>query len=267
MPHPPITLIALDMDGTLLNHRLRIARRDAAALREAEAHGVQIVIATGRTPEDALRYARQARLHCHALGINGCRNLAPTGEVVSEHFFPPETAAKAQEILSALKLPHAAFHPKRIVLLGPKNKIMTRFAVWNRRFGYICGAGSAEVHAVYKLFAMIEDPRDPRLEEARVLLSAIPGVEVASSWHDNIEIMPAGVHKGAAVAELAARLGVAPAQVMAIGDQMNDAEMLSYAGVGVAMGNAVPELKSLARHVTGTNKEHGVAQAIKTHVL
>jgi hydroxymethylpyrimidine pyrophosphatase-like HAD family hydrolase len=96
---------------------------------------------------------------------------------------------------------------------------------------------------------------------------AVSFVEYA--WRDFIlvDVLAAGVTKGTTLAEWARALGLTSESVMAIGDNHNDREMLQFAGTGVAMGNSVPELLGGAFHITGTNDEAGLAQAIDRHAL
>jgi Cof subfamily protein (haloacid dehalogenase superfamily) len=101
------------------------------------------------------------------------------------------------------------------------------------------------------------------LERLEAALLAIEGVYVTSSWEGNREVLVAGADKANAVKHLAARLGIEPEQVLAIGDHRNDLELLAWAGTGVAMGNAAPELKEIAGWITTSNDEDGVARALK----
>ena len=82
-----------------------------------------------------------------------------------------------------------------------------------------------------------------------------------------LELMPKGVDKGSGIAVLADLLGFESSEVMALGDEANDAAMIEYAGMGVAMGNATDDIKSMAQYITKTNEEHGVAHAIQKFVL
>ena len=108
----------------------------------------------------------------------------------------------------------------------------------------------------------IDRPAAPRLAQIRAELSCIAGLHVTSSWNDNLELMPQGVGKGAALLELADRLQIAREQTMAIGDFDNDLDMVQAAGVGVAMGNASPAVLRAAAFVTADNDHDGVAQAV-----
>ena len=82
-----------------------------------------------------------------------------------------------------------------------------------------------------------------------------------------LELMPKGVDKGNGIAVLADLLGIEASEVMSLGDEANDAAMIEYAGIGVAMGNATDEIKAMAQYITKTNEEHGVAHAIQKFVL
>ena len=104
-----------------------------------------------------------------------------------------------------------------------------------------------------KLLCMARD--EEKLERVRQALSALPGLDVTSSWSMNLELMPAGVNKGMAVAALAQRLGIGPESV------------LSYAGVSVAMANASERARAAARYRTLSNDEDGVAHAIQRYAL
>ncbi|MGL5244586.1 MAG: HAD-IIB family hydrolase, partial [Sarcina sp.] len=95
----------------------------------------------------------------------------------------------------------------------------------------------------------------------------VPGLEVVSSSLNNFEIMAEGTSKGKAVKALAERLGVKREEIMCIGDSENDLSMIEYAGVGIAMGNALDMLKEKATFVTKSNNEHGVARAIEKFIL
>ena len=116
---------------------------------------------------------------------------------------------------------------------------------------------------VFKLFAMsrTDDDVDGVLA-ARRACARLPHTELTSSWHNNFELMPAGVHKGWALETLACRLGIAREEVVAFGDSENDIPMLRWAGTGVAMANASEEVRAAADAVTGPCREGGVAQAL-----
>lgn len=94
-----------------------------------------------------------------------------------------------------------------------------------------------------------------------------PELEIVSSWDDNFEIMKKGSSKGEAVAQLAKYFNLKRDEVMCIGDSENDLSMIEYAGIGVAMGNAIDIVKQSAQYITLPNTESGVAKAIEKFVL
>jgi Cof subfamily protein (haloacid dehalogenase superfamily) len=110
-----------------------------------------------------------------------------------------------------------------------------------------------------------EDPE--RLARIREQIMMIPGVEVTSSWNNNIEIMPRDVHKGTALAMLSHMLHMEQSHVMAIGDNDNDIPMLKWAGYGVAMSNASQGARAAAEFETDGNESAGVAKAIRRFAL
>jgi len=113
----------------------------------------------------------------------------------------------------------------------------------------------------------VEMDHPERLTALRSALMRIPGVDVTSSWFTNLEIMPKNIHKGFAVRRLAARLGIRMDQVIAFGDNDNDALMLSEVGYGVAMGNAADAARRAALYTTDTNLRDGVAKALRRFIL
>ena len=105
------------------------------------------------------------------------------------------------------------------------------------------------------------------IEEIKMRLKKIDTIEVVSSNHNNFEIMNKGVSKGKAVETLAKEYGILKDEVIAIGDGENDLSMISYAGLGVAMGNSSDYIKEHADYVTDTNVNGGVGKVIKKFVL
>ena len=134
------------------------------------------------------------------------------------------------------------------------------------RFG-AAALREAAKRGIHNILITFESEEDGALAEATARFRTLPGVDVTSSWKDNFEIMPAGINKGTALAKLAARLGVPREGVMALGDQENDREMLLWAGYGIAMGNATPQIKQISRFVTNDNARNGVAEAVRKWAL
>lgn len=271
-----IRLIATDMDGTLLGHDQNISPANTQALRAAQAAGIAIVICSGRMVEDISFYAKQADLSCWVCGSNGCRLLdSPYGALMEEHCIAPESALACIDGFYGRTLYASAFAQGDILVAQLNGADWNWQKAWAResaergmRMREVDERGfrDAASRGINK-FILIERENTGALAQAKAALAGVDGIDITSSWSDNIEIMPAGINKGSALSALAARLGIPREAVMAIGDHENDREMLTWAGAGVAMGNAIPAIQSIARYVTSDNGQDGVAEAIRRWAL
>ena len=271
----PVRLIAMDMDGTLLDETQRIPMENLNALREAASRGVAIAICSGRTADDVSFFASDAGLsQCYVLSLNGACCLAqPHGEPYAISTIASEAAARLSDTLLRNQVTFACFQPRRVIVVHGEdhlNKLNwgTHVARDNVN-AYAYGETELARHLDEGAckFVYIDRDRDPRIERIRRQLLPIGGLNVTSSWSNSLEIMPDGVNKGVALRSLTEKLGLQPEQVMALGDYDNDLDMIAYAGYGIAMGNASERVKRAAKHITLTNAQHGVAAAIRRFVL
>ncbi|MFZ5818076.1 MAG: Cof-type HAD-IIB family hydrolase [Bacillota bacterium] len=271
-------LIALDLDGTLLGRRKEISPRTRAALAAARERGLITVIATGRTPQSARRFSR-------AIGggpvicCNGAGVLDESGEFLVQKGIPLVPLRHVLELCRRDGVLAECYTTRGIVMDQPLAQAATYFR-WVRGRGSVAGAlwrlvkiwHINRMKAVPNLIRWAERPDRPPVlklmlvgapERLARLADQIrretPGLEVSSSGHDNLEITAGGVSKGSALKLLGARLQVPPEAMIAVGDSENDLEMLRYAGLGVAMGNAEDRVKAAADRVTATCDEDGVA--------
>ncbi|MCL2810497.1 MAG: Cof-type HAD-IIB family hydrolase [Clostridia bacterium] len=271
-----IDLIAIDMDGTLLNPDSRISAKDAQALRDATQAGVTVAICSGRMPEDIDHHAAEAGLDCWVCGGNGCRVYdAPYGKLMEEHKLDTQSALACIELLEQYEgrglVLHAGVGPDVALSRVPEDEWYTQWLEKRERRGRspvrfgMAALREAAALGIHNMLISFEgdDENNGALNEAAARFRTLPGVYITSSWEYNFEVLPTGVNKGTALAKLAARLGIPRERVMAIGDQENDREMLLWAGYGVAMGNATPEIKAISRFVTSDNAHYGVAEAVR----
>lgn len=275
MNHDEIRLIAMDMDGTLLDADQRLSQENITALKDAAKAGIHIAICSGRLAGDSGLFTLDAGLStCHIISLNGAYCLeSPFGKAYATHFINGQALQACLQILSEYEIAYACYWPQGAVVMesGGAWKIKNWGAHKNRPGApeYAYGREALDLaipQGICKVVYMEE--RSPELLlEIKGRLESIQGLDVTSSWENNLELMPAGINKGAAVKELAERLGISAASVMVIGDYDNDLPMLEYAGVGVAMGNASQAVKDAARYVTLSNGEHGVAHAIRKWAL
>ena len=122
-----------------------------------------------------------------------------------------------------------------------------------------------EKPSIYK-FVFIEDDV-VKLSNFRKEISSLQGINVSSSWHNNLEIMNEGVSKGSSLEYLGSKLNIDKSQIVAIGDNENDISMLKIAGLAVAMKNGEDSIKEYSHIITDTNDEDGVAKAIEKYIL
>ncbi|MDR0396957.1 MAG: Cof-type HAD-IIB family hydrolase [Oscillospiraceae bacterium] len=267
-----IRLLITDLDGILISEGDALSEEDLRALQAVYDRGISMAVCSGRDAKTLGDIALGAGLEdCAVLALSGAYVLdRPEGDVLEDHRMP-HAAAKA--CLDAL-----LNQTGELIMYQGETSLIYRTPQFRRmlrgspRSGGDGNDGTRE--AMYDMaqsgahkivYSELDHPE--RLRPLRKKLAQIPGIDVTSSWFTNIEIMPAGIHKGFAVRRLAERLGVQLDQVMAFGDNDNDASMLAAVGYGVAMGNAADAARSAARYTTDSNLHNGVAKGIERFIL
>ena len=276
MDHLPVQLIALDMDGTLLNEDCRMPEENIQAMREAVEAGIRLAIVSGRVPEDISYFMSDAGFtDCYVLGLNGGYCLdRPHGEAIYAQYMADGDVEKCISILEAECVTYSAFGRSHVAISRPfsTGRELDHWGTHLTRKGHLLYTyGMDGIFKQRELgtnkIVYIDREDTSRLARIREQIEKIPGVEVTSSWINNIEIMPRNVHKGTALAMLAGRLNMEQSKVMAIGDNDNDIPMLLWAGYGVVMGNASEGAKAAAEFFTDDNENAGVAKAIRRFAL
>lgn len=251
-------LIALDIDGTLVSSRQPVSAAARAAVRDAVARGDHVVLASGRTMAAVLPILDQLEL---TRGYAVCGNGALLLDVATREPLYTRTFAPAP-VLDAIErtLPGAIFAGEEI---GVGNRVTGPFAdglITGKQLpvevGELASAPLARLAAWWAARSAAE-------VVAAFADLALPGA-VATVDHDApwLVVVRAGLSKALALEELRVRLGVAAGATFAIGDGINDIEMLRWAGHGVAMGQAPPAVRAAADEVTGTVAQDGVARAL-----
>lgn len=269
-----IHLIAMDMDGTLLGRELdRIPLENIRALRDAEDAGIVLALVTGRMPDDAGFFAKDAALLTHVLSLNGCAmQHQPLGWIMRNRFMDRQAARMARDVIEAYALPFALFSMHELALSEQPEDVPGALMSFGTFFDRPGGRTRfcADAHSIDRLMVRVSkfvvngQGHPDRLQALeRRLTAEVPGVEVVSSWAGFLEIMPKGVNKGVALTALAAELNVPMEQVMAIGDNDNDMPMLSVAGCSVAMANGTLAAKQTAHWIAPSNLENGVSAAVR----
>jgi Cof subfamily protein (haloacid dehalogenase superfamily) len=272
---PSIRLLATDIDGTLLNPQFQISDGDLAALRRAHAAGIEIVLVTGRRHSFALPIAKQLGFDLWLISSNGAVTRSLSGETFHRDMMPAATCRKLcgamQEFRGNTVLTFDQETKGAIVLetldeLGPsirrwleKNMEYIEFVVPIERAliadpvqAMFCGTTARMVAALRALDGAGMDGL------VTVLRTEYPERDLSM-----IDVLNAGCSKGHALERWAGHRGYGREEVMAVGDNHNDVEMLEFAGHPVIMGNACEELRGRGWRVTRGNHECGVAAAVE----
>lgn len=259
-------LIALDIDGTIIGPDSHVSAENCAAIREARQAGATVVLATGRSWQEAADIAAEAGCDAPIACLGGAA-LADLEEkrLLEDWPMEREDALEILDLLQEAGLGVLAFGGDRLVINDSFGELFRAYPCPAFHRVRILVEDVAEyVRAndlpVDKIFAIGRQERFPELRRA---LERWEDVYVTSSAPDNLEILRRGVDKGTALTALAQRLGISMEEVLCIGDSDNDRGMLAVAGMPVVMGNAAPEIQALGKYVTDTNRNDGVAKAIR----
>jgi len=274
-----IRLVAIDLDGTLLNSRREISEGNREALREAVERGVQVVIVTGRRFHSALPLVSQIPCVVNLITSNGALIANSSGEILHRDFLPRQIA---QEVLEAVR----EFRPYSVAIFhnpGYGQVTMQDNAAEDGPLAWYTQNSPQCLRLVPDLEAALDtDPIQvmiggppARIEPAEGILEKAPvRPSVHVTWTKYLttntsilDVLNQGCSKGRALKIWAELCGIQPGEIMAVGDNFNDLEMLQYAGLPVLMGNHCPELQRPDWTLTLRNDEDGVAAAIRSHVL
>ena len=265
-------LIAMDMDGTLLDYRSDgIPPETAETLREASRRGFHLCLCTGRLNDDAAAFARNSGLPMSIIGLNGAYITPEPFGPVSDSFPMTECSARTiHAILNDSGLLYGCFAGHLLAISDSARSNWKYWGTWLsgdqcriRILHDFRTSGEPLPTDVHK-FVVIEEKDTDALASLRTQIEqTVPGLSISASWINNIEINAPGVNKGQGLKVLADRLGITMDEVMAIGDGINDLPMMQAVGIPVAMGNAMPEVRAEARFVTRSNLQSGVAAAVR----
>jgi Cof subfamily protein (haloacid dehalogenase superfamily) len=269
-----IRLIASDIDGTLLNPEFKISEPDLAALRRAHAAGIEIVLVTGRRHTFALPIAQQLGFDLWLISSNGAVTRSLSGETFHRDLMPRETC---RELCAAMQ----DFRGNTVLTFDQESKgaiVLEHLDDLNASIRRWLEKNMAYIEFVVPIEnALTKDPvqamfcgSTARMAEARYALEAtgmgnritVLRTEYPARDLSMIDVLNFGCSKGHALARWAAHRGYKRDQVMAIGDNHNDVEMLEFAGYPVIMGNACEELRARGWSVTLGNGNCGVAAAV-----
>jgi len=272
---PPIRLLAADIDGTLLNPQFQISEVDMAALRRAHQEGVEGILVTGRRHRFAIPIAEQLGFDLWLISSNGAITRSLAGEDFHRDLLPAETCRKlcgAMREFRGNTVLTFDIEGKGAVVLEHMNELNESIQRWlEKNLQYIDFVipleNSLTTNPVQAMFC----GRIERMHEALAVMAGselekditVLRTEYPARDLSIVDVLNQGCSKGHALERWANFRGVPREQVMAIGDNYNDVEMLAFAGQPFIMGNASEELRGKGWAVTLSNDQNGVAAAIE----
>lgn len=258
-----IELIALDVDGTLLNDAHELTPVTEAAIHAAVAQGVKVVIATGKTRYSAEWILERLALTTPGVFTQGLVICNAEGSILHETVLDPAIVEAMLATLQDMAIPVIAYRDMGLITnaWGPVADALVAFHEPTPKM-----VDAIPLDSINKLIVM-DDPA--RLKEVRAILArALNGsATLVQSLPQFLEVIPANSSKGAGLEWLLDYLGIPPANMLAMGDGENDVEMLRMAGIGAAVENAMEAAKEAADILIPSNNEDGVAATIQKYVM
>lgn len=270
--HAPVELIAIDMDGTLLNPAHKLTPRVKQAIASARAQGVRVVLASGRPVPGLAPFLAELGIEGdqdYCIACNGAlvENIG-TGQRVVEFPLGFDDFLFCERIARELGIHFQALDGRRMYT---PNQDISIYTVADSHLSHVPlsyrRVEDMDRGMQFIKLMMIDEPAILDAAIQRLPAALTERFAVLKSAPFFLEVFDHRAGKGPSLQTLAEHLGVDRANVMALGDQENDLSMLQFAGTSVAMGNAIAAVKQTARFETATNAEDGVALAIERFVL
>ena len=264
-----VKMICLDIDGTLLNSRKELTEETKAAVRYARSRGVRVFLASGRSYPGLRELMEELGVAGDCICMNGTLIYAGGKEIYRNPIDGDQIRTIircAEKYGSQLFLAGADFNLSNQPVDGQVRDVVQNGSV---RGDYIIRTDpeefrkEAESRGGEIMKAAFKEIKEENFTNLRKDLEALHLFQIAKSDTSFVDVNPLGATKGKGVEIAASYLGIPMSEVLCIGDNENDREMIEAAGIGVAMGNADPGVKKVACYITGTNDEDGAAAAVR----
>lgn len=263
-------IIALDLDGTTLDSGGRIRARTRQAVAAVRQKGAEVVLVTGRHHSVTRPFHDELGLASPAICCNGTYvyDFASDRAVSGA----PMAADDARFVVATCQ----RHRVEMLLYTGQTMFFQVLTPHIKKLLAWIAGLDtrprpelsqaadfSAVVEAAPTIWKFVMTHADAgRLAACHDEIRGTGRFSIEYSWHDRVDVMPAGMSKGARLIDWAAGRGIAPAEIIAFGDNCNDMEMLTAVGRGIAMGNAPDVVKAVAAETIGTNDTDAIAEAL-----
>lgn len=264
-------LIALDLDGTLLSDEKHVSEKNQEIIRKAIEKGHIVVIATGRPHRASIQYYRDLRLDTPMVNFNGALIHHPTDRKwdVLHNPMSNRTALRIVEACHDLNVHNILAEVHDSVYLDQYDKdIINIFHSHTDDPPFVIGNLKNKLRT--DPTSLLIHPKENKIQPLKKHLDdehaeVIEHRDWGGPWNI-IEIIKKGINKAVGLEKLAHYYHIPKEQIIAFGDGNNDLEMIDYAGVGVAMDNGIDELKAIAKHITDTNENNGVAGFLEEYL-
>ncbi|MBL1072043.1 Cof-type HAD-IIB family hydrolase [Lactobacillus kitasatonis] len=284
-----IKLVACDLDGTLFNSNMTVSDTNTQAVKNAQNNGIEFLIATGRAPRESRSILKDADLNTGFINLNGALVFNEEGKLIVKHSIPTNKSIQIVNLLHDARFYFEIVTEKQVYSENLEQRI-TNVAhlmvdlnpLLDFRQAVAISAGNKTITNMKQVPSFTKLLSDPKIEVMKFIafdsrgheafadvkeeLAKLGDLVVTSSSSSNIEINAVKAQKGLALLDYAKLKNIKQNEIAAIGDNLNDESMIRAAGVGVAMGNAIPLIKDIAQVTTKNNNEDGVAYILNQFV-
>ncbi len=273
-------LICIDLDGTLLTDDNVITETSKNALKKANDLGVHVAISTGRTFVDARHYSELIGIRTPIISSNGAYILdGKSEEIIYRNVLTKNLLKDIFQVLNKYNVTPGLNTPTKKYYGSDYANLLNYLDEKSKRLNVTINVYDREFVEDHLRWAEVIEKEENNIIKCEVYcdvdivakirkeLEKHAELEIVASTHGSIELMCKGASKGRGVEMLAAHLGVSLQDVIAIGDSENDRSMVQVAGLGVAMGNALPMVLDVADYVTASNNDEGVTKVVEKFIL
>lgn len=263
-------MIALDIDGTLVSSAHNILPETRDALIAAQEKGLKVILASGRPTPGMMALAKELKLEEFGgfiLSYNGGRiTNVETEEVIYEVFLTPEEAHEIYELATENRVNIMAYDGDDIITEREDEYSQLESHINAMSIKLTDDFKKAVVNRTIKTLTT-GDPELLAEIEQKYIEKFGDRFSISRSLPYFLEVMPLGINKALSLGRLLDKLGMEAADLVACGDGFNDIEMVQFAGLGVAMGNAVDEVKAVSGYVTRSNDDNGIVDVIEKFIF
>ncbi len=264
-----IKLLLLDLDDTLLNSKGQLSKRTETTVHNVVEKGITVAIASGRMHTSLLPYVKILNTHGLVVSYNGALiKDSNNDKTIYKNPVPMEIAKEILSLAEKEKI-HCQFYDEHDYYFAQHNDLTEKYYISTDIKGIALGEDlSSKIKEEPPKILLIENDTQKMLEMFEILKKEYDDkLHITRSKGHYIEIMNKAVNKGGALIKMCEIFGVKPENCMAIGDGLNDIEMISKAGIGVAVSTALDEVKKSADIVCASSDEDGPATIIEEYIL